>query len=397
MKHFYRLTLTILIWGIFCLATDLFGQQIPVRNISQNELVTLDRSLPMKTALEILSQYSMKHEGKIIIDPKGHNGPINVLVNKMYWKRALEYVLRSNLLKFVEHEKYYEVAPLAAQQVGEEGIVINTGTREIEINAIFFEADYATLVEAGIDWSLLKNGQVRVNSSFGNQNNTRSFSAEYTDRFKTWNVSALLRAFESLNKGEVIANPQIKVMDGEEGKIKVGTNFFLTTEDFAGNTRFTEYEAGIILTVTPRVLGGDDSLFIHLDIKAERSDVFPDPVAVTKAITESNTQVLLLDGEETAMAGLFSNEVNETRRGIPILKDLPPWFFGLRYLFGFTSKEIQKKELIIILQARVLPTIHDRMTMRLGEKDLLEQRRLEFKRLLRRLKNKKGANGLGGR
>ncbi|MFQ5640720.1 MAG: type II secretion system protein GspD [bacterium] len=373
---------------------EVIAQESTPREIRSGETVTFDKSIPMKTALDILAQYSQRYEGKIIIDPVGKKSPIGVMVNNMYWKRALEYILRSNLLKYDEHEKYYEIIPLIrSQQKKEEIEPITSNTREVEINALFFEVDYQTVVEAGIDWSLIRNGKIKIFNNGGSEVNRNLFSAEYKGSHGVWDVFALLRTFESLSKGEVIANPQIKVIHSHEGKIKVGTNFFLTTRDFAGNTRFTEYESGIILRVTPTVIGEADSLFIHLDLVAERSDVTPDPVAVTKAITESRTQVLLLNGEETVIAGLFSNEIKNARRGIPILKDLPPWFFGLRYLFGFSSQEIKKKELVIILQATVLPTIAERIGTRHVRRNFIEQKRLEFKRKLRQLRTLNGTNG----
>ena len=370
-----------------------FAQEQFPREIKPDEIVSLDRSLPMKTALDILSTYSTRYEGKLIIDPVGVKGNINVMVNNMHWRRALEYILRSNLMRFEEREKYYEVVPLTkSSEKSEPGTIITTGTREVEINAVFFDADYATVLEAGVDWSVIKNGKVLVRSNFVKDANN-SFSVQINDRYRMWDIFGLLRTFETLDQGEVISNPQIKVLDGHEGKIKVGTNFFLTTEDFAGNLRFTEYESGVILTVTPQVLGTVDSLFVHLDIKAERSTVFTDAVRPAKNITESYTQVLLLNGEETVIAGLFSHEETESRRGIPILKDLPPWFFGLRYLFGFNSKQFKKKELIIILQASLVPTIAERVAMRLGQKNLIEQKRLDFKRKLRQLKTATATNG----
>jgi type IV pilus assembly protein PilQ len=392
---FKHLNIKIFFIALAVVGAPLYAQdELPPRELNPDEFVSLDKSLPMKTALDILGQYSLRYDGKLIIDPVGVKGSINVMVNNMHWKRALEYVLRSNLLKFTERENYYEVTPLmkAEEAVEEEGITHDT--REIEINAVFFEADYATLVEAGIDWSVIKNGRVLVaNGNFASEVTRDLFNVEYNDSFRSWDVFALLRTFETMDRGEVIANPQIKVMDGQEGKIKVGTNFFLTTRDFAGNTRFTEYESGVILTVTPQVLGNEDSLFIHLNIRAERSNVFPDPVSVTKGITESKTQVLLLNGEETVIAGLFSNEVREIRRGIPILKDLPPWFFGLRYLFGYNSKEFKKKELIIILQASIMPTISERIGTRLMQKNFIEQKRQDFKRRMRQLKTLNSTNG----
>lgn len=391
MNYKYLFSFGILL--IIMLAVTSFGihaqESIP-RQYRADEFVSLDSSVPMRTALDILSKFSSKFDNKILIDPQNHTrsiASINVMVNNMYWKRALEYILRSNLLKYVEREKYYEIVPLGASR-GEQTEQITPHTKEIEIHAIFFEADYQTLLESGIDWSMLEGGRIRFEGNFGSEVSQDLFNAGYVDRFGNWDVFALLRVFESLNKGEIIANPQIRVLDGQQGKIKVGTDFFLTVRDFAGNTRFTQFESGIILNVLPTIIERNDTTFIHFDIITERSTVFPDPVSVTKATTESRTRVLLLDGEETVIAGLFSNEERITRKGIPILKDLPPWFFGLRYLFGYTRKEVIKKELIILLRAKIVPTIAERMAKRNIQQDFLQQKRREFDRRLRQLKKK---------
>ncbi len=197
-------------------------------------------------------------------------------------------------------------------------------------------------------------------------------------------VDALLRAFESTSNGEIIARPQVRVMDGQQGKIKVGKNFYLTLSDFAGNTRFTEYESGIILTVKPAVLGKNDSTFIYLDISAERSDVAPDAIGVTKNITQGNTQVLLLNGEETVLAGLLSHENQIVRKGVPLLKDLPPWFFGLRYLFGYESRKVVKKELIIFIEAKLVPSLLRRRLTRNNAQDYLDKEWQDLKSKLPR-------------
>jgi len=186
-----------------------------------------------------------------------------------------------------------------------------------------------------------------------------------------------------MSKGEVLARPQIRVMSGEKGKIKVGTNFYLTTVDFAGNLRFSEYEAGIILNVTPTVVGRNDSTFIHLNVNAERSDVTLASTNTSKNITESSTKVLLLDGEETAMAGLISTSQQMVRRGIPFLKDLPAWFFGLRYVFGYESVLNNKRELVILLGARLVNPLLERRNTRIDMHDYLERQKNEIKRLQR--------------
>jgi len=205
----------------------------------------------------------------------------------------------------------------------------------------------------------------------------------------TWEIFALIKAFQSSNKGQLIATPQIRIMEGEEGKIKVGKNFFLTTRDFSGNTRYSEYEAGTILTVVPNIITQGKLQFIHLQINAEKSDVVPSAGTVTKKITEGKTQVLLLNGEETAMAGLFSNELVNSRKGVPILKDLPWWFFGLKYLFGYNSQRITKKELIILIKAEIVPNIVSRLKSKILEKNYLLERKQEFDQKVRSLRNNK--------
>ena len=43
---------------------------------------------------------------------------------------------------------------------------------------------------------------------------------------------------------------------------------------------------------------------------------------------------MLNDGEETVLGGLYSTTKTSTRAGVPFLRDLPWYVFGLRYIFG---------------------------------------------------------------
>jgi len=57
---------------------------------------------------------------------------------------------------------------------------------------------------------------------------------------------------------------------------------------------------------------------------------------------------------------LFVNEEATVRNGIPFLKDLPWWVFGIRYLTGSDETIVRKKELIILLKAELVPTLKER-------------------------------------
>jgi type IV pilus assembly protein PilQ len=105
----------------------------------------------------------------------------------------------------------------------------------------------------------------------------------------------------------------------------------------------------------------DEVEYTVLEIKAERSSYIPDPVVTQIQKTSATTQVLMLNGEEVIVGGLFINDETTSRRGIPILKDLPWWFFGLRYLFGSEEITINRKELIILLKCELVPTLKERV------------------------------------
>ncbi len=369
------------------LAQDMNEEGVP-GEYDPEEFISINSDLTMDVALEIIDQLSTKYEDKMIIDPGEHKGKIGVVVDNMHWKRALEYILKSNLLSYKTHPRHYEIVGMKEQEDKKGPSHITYETREIEIKAIFFEADHQTLSEIGIDWSTIKDGKVRLYSEMRAGSNVTSdlFSAGGQFIGKQLSVFTLIRTIQSLNKGQIIASPQIRIVEGQEGKIKVGKNFFLTTRDFAGNTRYSEYESGTILSVIPNIITEGKLQFIHLEIKAEKSDVVPSDVGVTKKITEGRTEVLLLNGEETAMAGLFSNEQTTLRKGVPILKDLPWWCLGLRFFFGYSSEQVIKKELIILIQAEIVPSVVSRLKSKILQKDYLQDRKQNFDKKLNELK-----------
>ena len=140
------------------------------------------------------------------------------------------------------------------------------------------------------------------------------------------------------------------------------------------------FSAGVILEVTPTVVIQDELDFIHLNIQVQRSSAMPSAVSTVINKTEANTSALLKDGETTVIAGLYLNDEAELRRGIPFLRNLPWWVFGIRYLTGYNQKTVTKKELIILIQARIVPSLRERIqTGRESMQELFERERREFR------------------
>ncbi len=412
---FYQITfycICIGIWLVPFTTTEVYAQdEYPREYTDPNQIIAFDKTTPYVEAMEVINQFLQEYRSKFIIDQSGAGGNIDVNLPAMHWEDALKFILRIKGLGTKEFEDYVEIVPLSqleaeaaaanpasAQAVNPNAAAsddYNLETREIRINATFFEGNKRALQEIGIDWSTLTtNVPDNINDIVTGDGIDPAAGVpqgtEFTDQFVSVNsfnasgvsqnvfnalinlgevgpgirVQTLFSAFEADNIGEVIASPSVKVIDGQEGRIQVGQDFSIKQRDIAGNVTDQFFSTGTILTATPRLIEINDTTFIHIDLQVERSSALPDAVSTIINKQTANTQALLLDGEATSIAGLYRTEENKVRRGVPILKDLPPWFFGLRYLFGYNSNDYVENELIIIVQAKLEESLEERLAKR---------------------------------
>lgn len=422
IKRMYKTTLLVLIF-LLGLSELLHSQSMdgpPREYTNPEEMISFDRRTPYQDAIEILTNYAQEFEQRFIIDRTNVTGPIGVSLPPMHWKDALNYIMRVQNLVAFESDDIIEILTAQAarekMQEGDEtvqrrtgaddvtGLGISTNTREIRINATFFEGNKRALREIGVDWSTLTNNIPGNISDFVTESGSGELpSVEFGgDQFVSVNargaqnvsqnvfnslinfgdvgggiqVQALFSAFEADNLGQILATPSVKVMDGEEGRIQVGQDFSIKQRDFAGNVTDQFFSTGTILLVRPQIVEFGDTTLIYLDLEAERSSAQPDPVSTVINKQQANTHALLLDGESTVIAGLYRSEQTEIRRGIPILKDLPGWFFGLKYLFGYNSTDVQETELIVLLQAELEESLDNRLQRAFRSKgDLLADKK----------------------
>lgn len=424
----------LLVLSIVCIGSIVFlgnviaQETYPREYTNPDEIVAFDKSTNYAEAIEVINQFVQEYKNKFIIDQTGTGGTIGINLPAMHWEDALTYILRFKGLGKIENDDYIEILPESELITPEESLVTTESanvsdspfdltTREIRINATFFEGNKRALQEVGIDWSTLTNNvPANLNEIVAGEGGGAELgvpqTVDYDDQFVSVNsynassvsqnvfnalvnlgelgpgirVQALFSAFEADNLGEVIATPSVKVVDGQEGRIQVGQDFSIKQRDIAGNVTDEFFSTGTILTVTPTVITTNDTTFIHVDIAVERSSAQPDAVSTIINKQQASTQALLLNGESTSIAGLYRSEESKVRRGIPILKDLPPWFFGLRYLFGYNSDDYVENELIILIQAELEKTLEQRISERFTTKrDLLAETRAGFREDLDRV------------
>lgn len=378
MKKF----LILLVFTVF-LSHNSFAQKDLEKELSQynspDEIVTLSQSISYDTAIEILAKISLKVTGRNIVSTIQSSELIGLELININYMKALRILTQYRGLIIEEKSDVVivkrpnepvvvkEPEPLAKD------IYAPIDSREVKISAIFFEADNTALRDRGINWQALlsdpTNGFGVDLKTFGQTTSADQTPTDFLVSGSTklnlgdfkGNLLGTFRFFESENLGEIIANPSITVRTGELGKIQIGSDFSIKQRDFAGNVTDQFFSTGSIIDVTPHVYNEDGIDYVVLRLAVERSTAFPSELSTEIRKTKANSQLLMLNGEETVIGGLYVTDETYVRTGIPILKDLPWWVFGIRYLAGADQKKITKKEIIIVIKTELLPTLKDRM------------------------------------
>ena len=366
---------------LFCLSMLIGGLLFAQSNfVPASETVSMIETTHINTAVRILESFSVEESGKKLINLSSYNGNINVPIRDMHWREALELVaLQNNLfieegvgylaLKDIEEEA--EAAPTAmdaldlmdpeARKIYEEAL-----TKQVRIKAVAMLADRSYLKNLGIDWSTVLNGKVNVNAGFAGASQLTSpltLSGSTTTDIGNYSVdiNTLIRTIETNQKGSILAEPSILVTSGKTGRIQVGQDISIKTADEAGNTLDTFFSTGIIMETTPTVVEVDGEEVIMMQLSIERSSGQPSEVSTVITKSTSSTELVMYDKEETVIAGLFDSDEVNVRSGIPILKDLPWWVFGIRYLTGYNSVEIKERELVITIKAEIVESALERL------------------------------------
>jgi hypothetical protein len=399
--------------------------------VPPDQIVSYDATTPLNQFFETLNPIFQRVYGKQIVEPENRKEAIGLPVAGMHFFDAFQYVLQQKRLVHRETERFFMVeppqeVPLVVENVqrtsaggaAAQGPVLATlGSREVQISAVLFEVNVSRARELGVNWGALfgsgsggntgGTGGTGGSGGIGGSGSSGSSGGQFTvpsrrlldpisgiirspEELPVRTVLETFRYMETMGLGETVANPSVTVQSGQKGRIQIGSDVPVQTRDFAGNTITQFFSTGIIVDVLPTLLteqvpDTEDMLdFIHLDVDVEKSGSRPSLSGLIIDRNKANTRVLLLNGEQTVIGGLFSTEETLTRRGVPGLKDLPGWFFGLRYLFGYTQRLATQKELVIVLQAELVDALGTR-AQRSPRQNLLDEFRRQSEQSLQRV------------
>jgi type II secretory pathway component GspD/PulD (secretin) len=245
-----------------------------------------------------------------------------------------------------------EDRPEVLQRIGEVVRSIDLPPRQVLIEARVLEVRLKNNSTFGIDWSLAFSksggkGQIDVQGLA----TPKESGAE--GMFITWgkgDFMAALEAMEGVEDLNTLAAPRLLALDGKAAQIVIGGELGFPVVTTVENTVIQSVQflqVGTQLKITPTIT--DDGM-IRMQVHPELSDGVVQEGIPSKTTTEVTTEVLIKDGQTLFIGGLIRERNEQTRKGIPLLMDLP--FVGR--LFSRTTITKEKSELVTLITPKVV-------------------------------------------
>ncbi len=168
------------------------------------------------------------------------------------------------------------------------------------------------------------------------------------------NLAVLLKALQTYSGANILATPQLMMMDNSEAVFDSTDNVpvpkVTSTGLGAQATGFDYMKVPLSIKIKPQL--NKISNFIKLDIKAKISDFTTRNLEAAPATLERTveTQVMVSDTDTVVLGGLTRDKSSETMNKVPLLGDIPI----LGWLFKSKNSSIEKTNLMIFITPRIM-------------------------------------------
>ncbi len=167
----------------------------------------------------------------------------------------------------------------------------------------------------------------------------------------------LIQAFVERGKATILSQPRVLVKADEVATIFAGDEVpfprSLQIQPAGAITTFEYRQAGVKLEVTPHIAApGQVSLRMKPEVTSTLGFI-PIAQGVTApqfTVRSVSTELLVRDGEEVVIGGLYQRNKTEIRRGLPFLSDIPL----LGYLFGKYEEGEVIREILFFIKPTVI-------------------------------------------
>jgi pilus assembly protein CpaC len=222
------------------------------------------------------------------------------------------------------------------------------------------------------------------------QGGTATNSANFSDLLNLFfyrpdlNIGATIKALQDQNILQILAEPNLIVLDGKDASFLAGGSFpfpVLTTTSTGGSTspvvtiQFKKY--GVQLDFTPTITSTGA---VDLKVSPEVSSLdFTNAVTIAgfliPALSQKkvDTEVILKEGESFAIAGLIDNQVQRETEKVIGLGDIPI----LGQLFRSRSTTKTTNELLVVITPHIVKPLSPDEKVKLPDFPLTFQKTVE--------------------
>jgi general secretion pathway protein D len=172
------------------------------------------------------------------------------------------------------------------------------------------------------------------------------------------NLAMLVRALQGDNTSNILATPDLLMLDNEESKIVVGQNVPFITGQYAQTgsassvTPFQTIErkdVGVTLRVRPQITeGGSVRVQVYEEVSSVSDTTNPAGIIINKRSLEST--VLIDDGQIIVLGGLIQDSQVDSTQKLPFLGDIP--IAGA--LFRYDNRARSKTNLMVFLRPTIV-------------------------------------------
>lgn len=239
--------------------------------------------------------------------------------------------------------------------------------RQVRIEAKFVEVVLDREHTFGINWSAVQSfGDFGVNLR---SSSTGSGGLEFSLSHGGESITAVLDALESQGSVRVLSSPGVTALNNQRAVFNVTTDevFFAVTREpirdgngnviqFQTNVETQPQAVGIVMDVLPQI-SADNVITMNVRpmvTSLQRVEEFRQDDNYARAPVvdrrELDTMVRVRSGDTHVIGGLIQTREEETRTGVPILKDLPV----LGWLFGRNVTKERRSELVIFITPTII-------------------------------------------
>jgi len=190
-------------------------------------------------------------------------------------------------------------------------------------------------------------------------------SSAYGVTLPSVTANAVLTDTES----KIIQNPEIRSVDGQTAKLKIGDRLPVATGSFGAglgvggtaasgfvnplvNTQFTYQDVGVNVDITPRVHPNREiTLKVVIEVSSHSGDAtiggITQPIISQRKIDQ---EIRLKEGETNILGGLFERIDSRTVNGWPGLARIPI----IRRFFSDDNIDHQENEVLVVLTPRIV-------------------------------------------